>query len=205
MTQQGRLTLHAGFVTQIDTKEHRARVKVPDLGVDGLESWWLSILADFSGDNQSYSMPDLNQHVLILADETLRNGLILGGTYTKKSPPPVDSADKIHLVTKDGSTFEYDREAHEFKIELMATAKLSVSNGAGASIEMLPTGAIAIKCTSLSIETTAGGITNKAASGITNTTSSIINNVSSCTYGGKEVATIDAPDSAGQLLTGRGW
>lgn len=160
-------------------------MQIPDLGI---ETWWLDILTDFSQDNQSYSMPDLNQHVRLLADESLRNGAILGGTYNEKSPPPVDSADKIHLKTKDGSVFEYDRQSRQMVVNLSTGASCTISNGGGASIQLQSNGAIVIACTRLTVQA-----------------SSVTNNVGSFTLGGKEAATLDAVDSAGELLVSRGW
>lgn len=206
--QAGRTTSHVGFVSQIDPTKHRAKVNIPDLGV---ESYWLEVDTLAAGGNQFYSMPDVGDCVRAELDEEGINGRIHGGCYNGQNSPPVSSPDKVHFKVKDGSTFEYDRSSHTLNLNLQGPATIVLNNNGGASITISPDGSIDITCKNFSLNCTGTLSLNAAssmtvqASNISNSAGQIANNVASFTLSGKEAASIDAPDNAGQLLVGRGW
>lgn len=122
-----------GIVTAIDQATCKCRVKFADQ--DGMESFWLPVLHHKTGQDKSYWMPDLNEHVCCLLDDNAEFGCILGAIYSDADQPPVASQDKCHVKFKDGTTIEYDRAAHLLKadvkgdVELVTTGKVTATIG----------------------------------------------------------------------------
>jgi len=106
-----------GIVSQVDDKKGWARCKLPDM--DNLETFWLKVLQRNTKDNQVYWMPDVDEQVMIICDENLEEGCILGAIYSEADKPPVDKRDKYHVKWKADpeSFFEFDREESTLTIK----------------------------------------------------------------------------------------
>ena len=111
-----------GVVTAIDTATVKCRVQFADQ--DNVESYWLPVLHHKSGQDKSYWMPDLAEHVCCLMDENAEFGCILGAIYSDADQPPVNSPDKFHVRFKDGTWLEYDRQEHKLAASVQGTVDL---------------------------------------------------------------------------------
>lgn len=105
----------AGLVSQVDDAKGVARCRLPDL--DNLETDWLSVLQRNTSQNQAYWMPDVDDQVMVLCDENLEEGCILGAVYSEVDTPPVSTRDKYHVKFSDGTTLEYDRASSTLTID----------------------------------------------------------------------------------------
>lgn len=122
-----------GIVTAIDTATCKCRVQFADQ--DNVQSYWLPVLHHKTGQDKSYWMPDLAEHVCCLMDAHAEFGCILGALYSDVDQPPVDSPDKYHVTFKDGTWIEYDRSNHSLSanvkgsITLLADADITIMSG----------------------------------------------------------------------------
>lgn len=89
------------------TKPGFARVRFDD--IDGLISTWLPVVYPKTQNDKICWTLDVSEQVACLMDEHLEDGCIVGAIYSQADIPPVTSADKLHLLFKDGGSFEYDR------------------------------------------------------------------------------------------------
>lgn len=128
-----------GIVSQVDDKKGWARCKLPDL--DNLETYWLKVLQRNTKDNQVYWMPDVDEQVMIICDENLEEGCILGALYSEADKPPVDKRDKYHVKWKTSpeSLFEFDRSTSTLtikckKVVIECTEESTINNKAIAVI-----------------------------------------------------------------------
>ncbi len=126
-----------GIVSQVDDKNGWARCKLPDL--DNLETYWLKVLQRNTKDNQEYWMPDVDEQVMVIADENLEEGCILGAIYSEADRPPVNTREKYHIKWKNEDYFEYDRESQILtikckKIVIEGTEESTINNKAIAVI-----------------------------------------------------------------------
>jgi len=105
--------LKFGIVSQVDESRGLARVRFGDN--EGLESYWLHVLAAATMRNKVYQLPDVGEGVACHVDEQCENGVILGALYSKQDIPPVSDVNKFHVRFDDGTWLEYDRTAHALK------------------------------------------------------------------------------------------
>ncbi len=105
-----------GIVSEVDDKKGWARCQLPDLGV---ETYWLKVLQRNTLDNKAYWMPDINEQVMMICDENLEEGCILGAIYSEADTPPVDTREKYHVAWKTDpeSFFEFNREESTLTIK----------------------------------------------------------------------------------------
>lgn len=108
-----------GIVTRTEPATGRVRVRFPDR--DDVESWWLEVGQPKTLHDKVYWMPDVGEHVAVLMDENGEAGVVLCALYSSADPPPVDSQDKLHILTKDGNVIEHDRALHRLLIDLTAS------------------------------------------------------------------------------------
>ncbi len=153
-----------GLVKQQDLQGARLRVVFPDR--DQLLSYWLPILFPKTQNDKSYWVPDIGEQVVCLMDEHDEAGAVLGAIYSSADTPPVQSADKYHVLFKDGASVEYDRAAHALAVSLPNGATMNLSAGA-ASIAIDASGNITIHAAGEINLITAGH--NDSVGGIINT------------------------------------
>jgi phage baseplate assembly protein gpV len=103
-------TFRVGIVQQQDPAHAKVRVVFPDY--DEMISWWLPVVFAKTQDDKVYWIPDIGEQVVCLMDLRDEAGAVLGAIYSSADVPPVNSADKFHIVFKDGAHFDYDRVAH---------------------------------------------------------------------------------------------
>jgi len=96
-----------GLITELDAPKAKAKAILPDM--DDMETDWLPVLQTFTKGAASYAMPRVGQQVyVVFLDDQALEGLIIGGRYSEKSPPPesvalpdcywsLEDGTKIHL------------------------------------------------------------------------------------------------------------
>ncbi len=115
-----KVLLKIGEVSSVNPAACTARVVFDD--DDSLVSGDLQILQMNSLKNKAYWLPDVGEDVVcIFLGTGVEEGFILGATYAGAVKPPVNSQDKRAVHFADGSFFEYDRSASEFKVEIGAS------------------------------------------------------------------------------------
>lgn len=108
--------LRFGVITQID--ESKALVRAQFTDMDGVLSYWLSVLKQKTLKDKQYWMPDIGEHVACLIDENGEEGVVLGAIYSDADTVPVSSKDKYHVKFNDGTVIEYDRAAHKLYADI---------------------------------------------------------------------------------------
>ena len=89
---------------------------------DQMLSYWLPVVMPKTQNDKAYWLPDIGEQVVCLMDARDEVGVVLGAIYSQADTTPVQSADKYHLGFKDGTSIEYDREAHAFALNFQDTA-----------------------------------------------------------------------------------
>lgn len=146
--KESMVTLQYGTVDEVHDKDYLVKVKIPVL--DDLVTDWLPVLARSSYGNKTYDLLDEGTQVAVLLDPTGTDGVVLGALYSEPDPPPVETRDKWHKTFKDGTTLEYDRDAHKLtvdtkgEIDIDATGKISIQAQGDITIESV-TGQLKIK------------------------------------------------------------
>lgn len=97
-----------GTVSAVDTKNCRARVRLPDH--DNLRSYWLDVLHRNTLKNRDYSLPDVGEQVKVLMTPDAQEGVILGAVYSAKDKPVTDNQDIRRIDFADDAYAEYNRK-----------------------------------------------------------------------------------------------
>ena len=126
--------IRQGIVTATYPDRGTARVMLPD--ADGMVTKELPVVSQRTSANQSYDMPDVDEHVIcIFLPNGFELGFILGALYSTADPVPVSAQDKKHYRFKDESFFEYDRKAHALtinikgRVDIHADGELTIDSG----------------------------------------------------------------------------
>lgn len=97
-----------GTVSAVDTKNCRARVRLPDH--DNLRSYWLDVLHRNTLKNRDYNLPDVGEQVKVMMTPDAQEGVILGAVYSEKDRPVIDNQDIRRTDFADNAYAEYDRK-----------------------------------------------------------------------------------------------
>jgi len=112
----GNLT-RVGIVSAVDVA--KAAVQVVFNDADEMVSNWLPVLQMYAHKNKFYALPDVGEQVLCMfLASGLENGFVIGSFYSDEDTPPVSDKDKYHMKFEDGTTIEYDRNAHKLTAEV---------------------------------------------------------------------------------------
>ncbi len=114
-----------GIVVAVDEQSCCVRVEFPDR--DGLVSGWLPVMQDFCVGNQEYKIPDEGNQVVCLMDEHCEDGVVLGAIYSNADPPPVTSRDLYYRRFKDGTSLQYDRDAHKLSADVQGDIDIAAT------------------------------------------------------------------------------
>lgn len=117
--------LRFGHISSVNIQNGTARVNFDD---DQVVSQELPIL-NRKTLNDKYSFYfDVGEHVVVLMDEYLENGVILGAIYSKTDQPALVSSQKISgVVFEDGSYIKYDSQNKIFDLKT-GVANYKISN-----------------------------------------------------------------------------
>lgn len=106
-----------GRVQSVDPKQGLAQVDL-----DGAATDWIPWLTARAGGDRAWWCPEVGEQVVVAAPSgELGNAVILGCMYQDAHPEPGDSTDVQRTVYKDGTVVEYDRQAHQYKIDVSAS------------------------------------------------------------------------------------
>lgn len=97
-----------GTVSAVDTKNCRARVRLPDH--DNLRSYWLDVLHRNTLKNRDYNLPDVGEQVKVMMTPDAQEGVILGAVYSAKDMPVIDDQDIRRIDFADDAYIEYNRK-----------------------------------------------------------------------------------------------
>lgn len=119
--------IRIGEVSSVDPKTCTARVVFDD--EDGFISNDLPVIQRNTQSTKDYWLPAVGEDVIcVFLPCGEEDGFILGSFYADEITPPVDSETKRYLEFPDGSTFEYDWEAHKLKAAIGDTVIEATEN-----------------------------------------------------------------------------
>jgi phage baseplate assembly protein V len=117
--------LRFGKITEVDPAKGYARVTFTD---DGIVSDWLQIIVKTAlNDKDSFTF-DMNEQVACLMDENSEEGVILGATFNDKNSPNGGGVGIFRTVFDDGSVIEYNRNSHEYKLDIKGKINISAQS-----------------------------------------------------------------------------
>lgn len=91
--------------------------------MDGPDTDWIPWLTQRAGGDRTYWCPEVGEQVLVAAPSgELGNGVVIGCIFQDAHPEPGDSPDIHRTVYKDGTVVEYDRAAHQLKIDVSSSS-----------------------------------------------------------------------------------
>ena len=96
--------------------------------LDGMKTKPIPVTQASTGLDKSFRMPKVGDHVAVLMDEHMEDGVVLGSIYSDPEPPPV-TGDKLHFTHEDGTVIEYDGATHQVQMSM-----------AGCSFKLTPSG-----------------------------------------------------------------
>lgn len=117
--------LRIGLISEIDSSSCYARVKFLD---NDIVSDWLQIVVMGAISNKFFHIFDINEQVACLMDENDEEGVILGAMFNEKTKPSGVSKDVVKVNFSDGSFIEYDRNSHEYNINIQGKVNM-ISSG----------------------------------------------------------------------------
>lgn len=147
-------TWRRGLVTAVDAANAKVRVQFPDS--DGLISNWLAVVVPFALGAKAFWVPRLNSQVIVLVDENLEDGVVLGAVYSKADPVPSAPALALHAEFEDGTILEYDPTGHALTANVQGTVAITatgnVSLQTSADVNVTATGHVNATCATSTIQ-----------------------------------------------------
>jgi len=107
--------LRFGQISEIDVSKCYARVKFFD---DGIVSAPLQIVVMGALSTKFFHIFDINEQVACLMDENSEDGVILGAVFSDGVNPDGGNKDVVRVKFPDGSSIEYNRDSHEYNIDV---------------------------------------------------------------------------------------
>lgn len=104
-----------GLVTEVDAATARVRVQLPD--ADGVVTDWLPVVAPVALGARFYGLPRVGSQVVVLLDEHLEDGVVVGAIYSKADPAPISAPRTLYLELEDGTKITLDPEASLVRVE----------------------------------------------------------------------------------------
>ncbi len=108
-----------GIVTRVDGDMYRVKVRYP--AQDDVESGWLQVLTPMSHLDKVYTLPDIDEQVLVInLPGSPEVGYVFGTSYSELNPPPprADSPDITMLNIGNGSFFWHNRKTGDLEIQV---------------------------------------------------------------------------------------
>lgn len=153
--------LRIGTITEIDPDKCYARVTFLD---DGIVSDFLQICVMGATGNKYFHVFDINEQVAVLMDENGEEGVIIGALYNDKNTAG-GNADVPRVEFSDGSYIEYNRNTHEYNINVQGKVKITaateVNIAANTEVKITSTAQVSITAPAVSVSgnlTVAGSI-----------------------------------------------
>lgn len=115
------MKLRFGIISNIDNSNGLFKVKFEE---DGIVSGWLSRVQSNTKVTKSSVPLDTNERVVVLMDEHLERGVILGAYYSKADQPSLTSG-KYGIEFPGGNKVEYDPATN--KLTVVASGKVEIT------------------------------------------------------------------------------
>ena len=113
------MIVRVGYVVEVDSATHKAKVRFSD---EDSDSHWLRILCKNSFKNKDYNMVDLDEDVLCLCmPDGIEDGFILGSFYTGAIICPSSDINERKIQFEDDTTVTYNRCTHSLDIKINDT------------------------------------------------------------------------------------
>lgn len=133
---------HLALVTDLNDPDHRSRVKVRLLALDGegRAEIWARVALPFAGDNRgAFLLPDVGDEVLVsfVAGDP-RFPIVLGGLWNGRAAPPAPVANgenRLKVIrSKNGVQLTLDDQQgrEQFIVETPGGQKITLADGPGA-------------------------------------------------------------------------
>lgn len=120
-----------GTVAAVDPANYRVRVQYDtDEAGEPVLTAPIPWMVTRAGPDREWWAPEVGEQVVLLAPSgELTQALALPALYSDAMPAPSDDPDKRVQRYSDGAVFEYDRDAHRYKVTLPAAGEMVVSIG----------------------------------------------------------------------------
>lgn len=112
--------LRVGKVAELQLSPPRVKVEY-DKDVDNqpIISCFLPYFEERASHKRTWDPPRVGEQCMLLSPSgDLRNAIVLLGVNTKENPPVSDKEEEHVVVYDDGSIISYDREKHQYVIDI---------------------------------------------------------------------------------------
>lgn len=114
-----------GSVSEIDTSKARVRISYGDN-----TTAWLPFATSRAGLDRVWHPPEVGEQVLVVCPCGDSNqGVVVGSVYCDTHPAPASSIDVSRAEYKDGGFTQYDREKHEYTLNVPTGGSISLHIG----------------------------------------------------------------------------
>lgn len=118
-------TVFMGRIAELDAAKARVRVTTGDI-----TTGWLPFAAARAGQDRTWHAPEPGEQVVVVCPcGDTNQGVVVGSVYRDAHPAPGDSEDISRTVFKDGAVLEYDRQRHEYLLDVPAGGSITLHIG----------------------------------------------------------------------------
>ena len=96
--------------------------------LEGLKTKPIPVIQSSTGLDKSFSMPKVGEHIAVLMDENMEDGVVLGAIYSEKDVPPA-IGNKRYLLHEDGTLISYDCDTHQASIIMDGCSFVATPSG----------------------------------------------------------------------------
>lgn len=108
--------VRVGEIHAADYAAARVRVKMGDI-----ITAWLPWMTHRAGNDRTWHAPEVGEQVVVVSPSgDLAMGFVMPSVFQNDFPGPENVATKATTIYDDGATFQYDREAHKWTINIPA-------------------------------------------------------------------------------------
>lgn len=119
--------IRVGKIKELDEKNARVKVETAGLTTD-----WLPFGTPRAGETREWNPPEKDEQVVLLCPYGDLGQAIVGHSiYQDKFASPGDKKHITKKTYKDGTSISYDREKHEYNVEMHEGGKFNITAGNG--------------------------------------------------------------------------
>lgn len=108
--------VRVGEIQAADYGAARVRVKMGEI-----VTAWLPWMTHRAGNDRTWHAPEVGEQVVVVSPSgDLHFGFVMPSVFQNDFPGPENVATKATTIYDDGATFQYDREAHKWTINIPA-------------------------------------------------------------------------------------
>lgn len=122
--------IRLGTIAELDEANALVTVAVGDMKTD-----WLPWRASRAGGNVAWHAPEVGEQVILLSPSgDLGQAVVLGSLYQSAHPANANTKDVQRMTYADGTVVEYDRAAHQLKVDASAASGTVLVNVGGGHV-----------------------------------------------------------------------